>query len=201
MAYNNIVGSTDSECIFSMLLDALPDRINQLDICTIATAVEETISKLSHLCSQVNLPDGFSFNISLTDGVHIVATRFRNDHKEPPSLYYTQGQEYCKNKGNFICHSTKSCSEIIIASAPLNHNIDPISSSPQQEYKYTAEATPNYSNQWKLIPKNNIILVEGDSSCLGCVKNIQMRPINSELFVNACCFPNCPLPSWIFSTR
>lgn len=177
LAYNNICGTTDSECIFALFLDALPDPHADVDIEELVVAVEKTFSLLTTIYDASGLREGFSCNICVSDGVNIVSTRFRNDKKEPPSLYYSYGSGYCKKKGNFSCHRSLNASEIIIASAPLHTQID-VSRTPQIDSKCCEEALPNTKNGWRLIPRNNMIVVEGDTSNLGFVKEISLRPLS-----------------------
>jgi hypothetical protein len=81
-----------------------------------------------------------SLNICISDGINTIASRFRSGNKghkggQPPSLYYSYGENYCKSGGCFgssfdpECSSgtEKSVSEhpiqgLIITSSPLNRS-------------------------------------------------------------------------------
>ena len=112
----------------------------------------------------------------ITDGINILATRFRSDSKEPPSLYYTNGSSYSREKGNFSGQYTRSESGIIIASAPLHHEVY-VSVS---ECQFTTEIDTSArlsSNGWDLVPRNSLVVVEGDPLDLSIVRNVSVLPL------------------------
>mmetsp|Transcript_19633 Transcript_19633/g.59436 ORF Transcript_19633/g.59436 Transcript_19633/m.59436 type:complete len:484 (-) Transcript_19633:296-1747(-) len=91
-AFNMIQGNTDSEHVFAIFLDMLPSKDEQLSADAIAEALRNTIKKVLEIareCEDEVRPS--SFNLAVTDGVNVVATRFRNGASEPPSLYYCYG--------------------------------------------------------------------------------------------------------------
>jgi hypothetical protein len=81
-----------------------------------------------------------SLNICISDGVNTIASRFRSSHKghkggQPPSLYYSYGENYCKSGGCFGSSFDPECSSgteksvsqhpiqgLIITSSPLNRS-------------------------------------------------------------------------------
>lgn len=189
-AFNNIIGSTDSEALFSMLLDTFPDPDVQMTANAIALCVEHMLGKLICICHAEGIDEGFSFNICVSDGINIIATRYRNDDEDPPSLYYTRGSVYDRQKGNFSCHRTEQDSEIIIASAPLHNDVS-VSSSLQYESKCHKVPTPRVLNGWKLIPKNHCIVVEGDPANLSFVKLVTMRAIVPHSCTSSCQLTSC----------
>ena len=134
------------------------------------------------------IKEGFSFNICITDGVNMVATRFRNDLKEPPSLYYSRGSAFNSEQGNFSCYRSQEDSEIIIASAPLHKKIcvdsdcSSLATSNSPESKCHNPSTMKSVNGWKLIPKNSMILVEGDSENLSFVRDVRVVPLSTQSF-------------------
>jgi predicted glutamine amidotransferase len=86
--FDLISGTTDSELLFALILNSLPD------ICSLqpANAVLDAVRKAFELV--VNETEGApsSLNIALSDGETVIATRFRNGEGEtPPSLYYHLG--------------------------------------------------------------------------------------------------------------
>lgn len=91
-AFSIIEGNTDSEHCFAIFLDQLRSMDEQMTAEEIATALRKTIRKIidfSKACGVGDRPS--SFNFAVTDGAHVVATRFRNGGSEPPSLYYCYG--------------------------------------------------------------------------------------------------------------
>lgn len=103
--FHNITGNTDSEHIFSLLLQLLvpegsscsiegadafmeDDPLQSVDV--MADAVQRTIEVLLELMESNGVNKACSLNLVLTDGCNIVATRFRNcPESDAPSLYYT----------------------------------------------------------------------------------------------------------------
>lgn len=83
LAYQAIGGSTDSEHLFALLiseLEASPDL-------TLADALHNTLTVLSDLGEQYQV--GFSANLIVSDGQHLVASRFAS-RGATPSLYWLQ---------------------------------------------------------------------------------------------------------------
>lgn len=174
-AFHNIAGSTDSEVIFSLFLDQLTDADVQLPLPEVTAAIEKTVVKLIEFCESASIEDGFSFNVCITDGINILATRFRSDSKEPPSLYYTNGSSYSREKGNFNGQCTRSESGIIIASAPLHHEVCVSVSECQFATELDTSARLS-SNGWDLVPRNSLVVVEGDPLDLSIVRNVSVLP-------------------------
>jgi hypothetical protein len=172
-AFHNIAGSTDSEAIFSLFLDQLTDPDIQLPIPEVTAAIEKTVVKLIEFCEYASIEDGFSFNVCITDGVNIFATRFRSDSKEPPSLYFTNGSNYSKEKGNFSGPCTRSESGVIIASAPLDHEARVLGCPFATEIDTKAGLPPN---GWDLVPRDSLVVAEGDPLDLSIVRKVSVFP-------------------------
>jgi glutamine amidotransferase len=80
-AYQGIVGNTDSEHIFALVLHQLESTPNL----PLTEALQHTIQTLSHLADSQNVE--FSANLILTDGQQLVASRFAN-RDSVPTLYW-----------------------------------------------------------------------------------------------------------------
>jgi glutamine amidotransferase len=76
-AFQEIKGSTDSEHIFALFLQFLPIE-KQATVEEMINALNLSISTILYLCSVIGIQDHCSFNICVTDGVNIIATRFRD---------------------------------------------------------------------------------------------------------------------------
>jgi len=132
--FQEIKGSTDSEHIFALFLTILysnyPSSSDLSGYLNISPSLDEsilalnkTISTLLSLCEEVEIEDACSLNLCLTDGVNIIATRFRNGPQMPPSLYYNYGADFtCDAEGNFYAQggTKKAADSVVISSAPLS---------------------------------------------------------------------------------
>lgn len=117
--FHFISGSTDSEHIFALFLTLLPDRSTSLEIEVITAAVEQIIATIIRLCDDAGVIEPCSLNLCITDGIHVIATRFRNSKDCPPSLYYNYGSQFIASEGTFLCPGDEHSCEIVISSAPL----------------------------------------------------------------------------------
>jgi hypothetical protein len=87
----------------------------------LVSAIEKTFAAILELLASVKQlssfpqptpsPDGdeeplaCSLNIAVSDGINTVVTRFRSGelhHSQPPSLYYSYGSAYCRERGCFL---------------------------------------------------------------------------------------------------
>lgn len=88
--FNYMSGTTDSELLFMLFLQQLPDDTTAQEPDVIRAAVRAMIKQVVDLTEGVSS----SLNIALTDGETIIATRYRSfmgregNVKQPPSLYY-----------------------------------------------------------------------------------------------------------------
>jgi len=86
--FDQISGTTDSELVFSLILNELPSVYEKCEPKTLEKAVFKAIC----IIIKANKGQANSINIALTDGETIIATRYRNSsHEEPPSLYFHLG--------------------------------------------------------------------------------------------------------------
>ena len=86
--FDHMSGTTDSELLFLLILNQLPDCHTQQDPTTLQQAV------MKAFCRVIRANEGApnSLNVAFTDGETVIATRYRNsDHEEPPSLYFHLG--------------------------------------------------------------------------------------------------------------
>jgi len=86
--FDQMSGTTDSELLFSLILNELPNVHEQMEPKTLEKAVFKAIC----IIMQANNGKANSINVAFTDGETIIATRYRNSAtEEPPSLYYHLG--------------------------------------------------------------------------------------------------------------
>ena len=86
--FDQMSGTTDSELLFSLILNELPNVYEQMEPKTLEKAVFKAIC----IIIKANKGQANSINVALTDGETIIATRYRNSAtEEPPSLYFHLG--------------------------------------------------------------------------------------------------------------
>lgn len=120
--FANIKGTTDTEHIFAIYLNCLPEkRPGELHTVTeMVDAMNQTVSVVLQLCAEHGVTEHCSLNLCVTNGVHIIATRFRSGPRAPPSLYYNIGSKFVCRGGHFYAEDDTVASEIVISSAPLS---------------------------------------------------------------------------------
>jgi ergothioneine biosynthesis protein EgtC len=99
LAYQAIQGNTDSEHIIALLLD---EQLSDPALC-LTDALHRTLETLTILAEKYNTD--FSANLILSDGQHLVASRFAN-RSPMPTLYW-------------LPHHPPFPNAIVIASEPL----------------------------------------------------------------------------------
>lgn len=103
-AYNSIMGTTDSEIIFALLLTNLDkdgkgtcspfEQTKPFGAKRLVAALKKTINQTQRMIEEFGPKHGYStFNFALTDGESMVVTRFCDKGAEipPPSLYFAFG--------------------------------------------------------------------------------------------------------------
>ena len=146
--YQNVQGSTDSEHIFHLFLTFLPNYTEVLPIETVINAVDLTIECILELCIDGGIKEPCSLNLVITDGINVIATRYRNGRQVPPSLYFKYGSHFKCVDGRLDCDSCDQASEVVISSAPLSQNEesdDPLIIPQDSEY-YSRNSNSNNSN-------------------------------------------------------
>jgi len=106
-AFMGLRGTTDSECIFAIILTYLdqmkePSEVSPIYQTTpfghkrLVAVIKKVLRCIERVVEEANLPD-YTFstcNFSLTDGESVVVTRFcdRSSNVPPPSLYFAFGK-------------------------------------------------------------------------------------------------------------
>ena len=146
--YNWIRGGTDSEHFFALFLQLAKEKdMSQLSI--IAEVLQTTFKTIQQLIDQFGTPGASYYNICITDGCRIVASRYCTDKKiEPESLHYVEGRYFWSEKNFQNKKNSKPGQCVLIASEKLT----------------------DFNEQWQIVPANHLILVNTDYS-------IQIEPI------------------------
>jgi len=146
--YYTIEGTTDTEYVFSLLLDILgQDReLQDVPLEKITDAFVRTIQILVNMIYSVEEPNEphvySSLNFALTNGKIVIASRFRDGPEDPPSLYYhNKGYYHCDANGTVyvpLIEEETATPDVIIASEPLTLS---------DEF-------------WNLAPKDSVLIVD-----------------------------------------
>lgn len=152
--YNWIQGETDSEHLFALFLQLAKGKdLSKTDVVT--DLVKKTLKKIAELVSDVTSADSdiepSYFNICLTNGSQIWATRFCSDKNIPPeSMHYSVGKSFVAKDGRYHMLKDKNgtTGSVLIASEKLT----------------------TFHTEWHDVPANHLIVVEADLS-------IQLLPI------------------------
>src|SRR5215210_3786281 len=77
-SYSDLLGTTDSETIFALLLDRLQDTNVALgDADAVAAATAETIRRVSEICTKLGVPA--TLNVGVTDGRAMAFVRYSTE--------------------------------------------------------------------------------------------------------------------------
>ena len=89
--YNWIKGETDSEHFFALFLQLAKGRdLTQLEV--VVETLENTINQVIDLVKRFDASEACYFNLAITDGRRLLATRFCSDQSiVPESLHYASG--------------------------------------------------------------------------------------------------------------
>jgi glutamine amidotransferase len=222
--FQEIKGSTDTEHIFALFLTILftkyplkgelqPSQTSDITSSShrerhsleeLIDSLNVTISTILSLCSTAGVTEPCSFNICVTDGLHMIATRFRNGSQMPPSLYYNYGSNFVCENGTFypkgcLKEGKKVATDIVISSAPLSrvdeeameesHDHHNLSSASMEQHCHSHELDPitlkseENIGSWILLPKDTMLICYGDALNPFQVSSIAIKPIlSTEVF-------------------
>ena len=139
--YGWLQGETDSEHLFALFLQNAKNRdLDDLDV--VADVLEETIHQVLDLIKEygdAKVKKASHFNVCLTDGKRLVATRYCSDKSSSArTLHYAEGQQFglkqdLKKAGN----KTIKPKYILVCSEKLSES----------------------DAHWRVVPSNHILLV------------------------------------------
>ena len=121
VAYDAILGSTDSEHVFGMFLQEIEDPFKHVTCEEMADALERMFAKLSDLLIQHEIRQHSYLNLAVTNGTSMIQVRYTtNPNVQPASLYYMHGKEYhCRGEICIMEPSFGKPSAIVVASEPF----------------------------------------------------------------------------------
>lgn len=141
--YNWIQGETDSEHLFALFLQLSKGKdLTKLSV--VADIMEATFKQILELLEKYSKPGPCYFNVCLTDGFRLVASRYCSDVNLPPeTMHYSVGSAFVAKKGRYHMMGTHGkTGSLLVASERLN----------------------NFEAEWKDVPPNHLLLVEKDLS-------------------------------------
>lgn len=175
--FQDISGSTDSEYIFALFLSLLPNRDEDATVPEMIHAVNTTISTILELCVATGIKDPCSLNVCITDGINIIATRFRNGEM-PPSLYYKRGSNFRCESGALVCEEEGINSGIVISSAPVSREF---TSSTCPSSCASAALEESSFAKWNLVPEDTMLVCVGNNSDISMINEVYLKPITARI--------------------
>lgn len=144
--YNWIKGETDSEHFFALFLQLAKGRdLNQLAV--VGQVLQETMQQIEELLKQYAAKGVSYYNVCLTDGHRIAATRFcTNPKRKPESLHYLIG--YAQSTQGLWETREEEAAYLVVSSEKLN----------------------DLNEGWQTVPVQSMLLVDEQ-------KNIQLLPL------------------------
>ena len=154
--YEWIQGQTDSEHIFALLMQNVAAEGEDISLPVLAECLIRTFNVLEELKDNKGITKPSLFNMVVTDGHRLVASRYSsNPDKKIHSLYYGKGKKYkCKNGVCKMVHADGEPGSVLIVSEPLN----------------------DINADWTEVPPNHCILIDSDLSHK--IKSIEMEEVS-----------------------
>ena len=132
----SIVGTTDSECLYALLLSQLDDPLGTPDADELVHAIRKTLSIVREVRARLRIDTSSPVNLFVSTGRCLVATRFSFDYGWYPdddpllevdlpyvSLWYTLGGHYVAQGGGWEMVGDGPVESFLIASEPLTRDI------------------------------------------------------------------------------
>lgn len=140
--YHWIQGETDSEHLFALFLQMAKGRdLTQLN--NVAELMKDVFSCIHELTMQYGTRGNNFFNVCITDGKRMIASRYCSDRRyKPLSLHYSKGHRFIVDQGHYHMSSGGGGKpqSILIASEILN----------------------DFANEWIAVPEHHILMVDSD---------------------------------------
>ena len=141
--YNWIQGETDSEHLFALFLQFSKGKdLRQLPV--VAEVLIQTFQQIVLLVDEFAGPGPSFFNVCLTDGRRLIATRYCTDKNlVPETMHYSLGSRFVAKDGY---------------SHMLKKNGGPGS------LLVSSEKLTNFDAEWHEVPINHLMMVDSDLS-------------------------------------
>jgi len=177
-----IQGTTDSEALFFLILALVAKLKNSLDFSKPTCTTEELKSCMLKGINIVlelvndkvgNIGDGSRLNLALTDGTHVIVTRFRNAENQPPSLYYTLRQKNAKTlRARYLSEALSLDDEKTELRAAVSTDDEFRNRNMSDNFGFSEEKLPevvmiasepmdpDQEAFWQLVPSNSVISIK-----------------------------------------
>lgn len=141
--YNWIKGTTDSEHLFALFLQRAKGR-DLSSIGVVADVLQETFACIIQLIHEFSEPGPSYFNVCLTDGHRLVATRYCSDVSiVPETMHYSMGARFEAKAGRYHMIQANGKRESLLV---------------------TSEKLTNFETEWHDVPANHLVTVDTDLS-------------------------------------
>jgi glutamine amidotransferase len=147
--YHQIQGETDSEHIFALFLQRSKGQ-DLTNISVVADILAETLYEVRQLIHQFGKLGTSYFNICITDGKRIIASRYCTDKQQALTLHYSQGSQFVFKSGRYHMlkeGEKKAC--VLIASEKLT----------------------DIEAEWHDVPANHMLLIDASH-------NLELRALS-----------------------
>lgn len=141
--YHWIQGETDSEHVFALFLQLAKGKdLTQLSV--VADVLEKTLYEVDQLVKQYTKNGVSYFNVCLTDGKRLIASRYCSDPDiVPETMHYALGSAFAAIGGRYHMLNEGNQHESILV---------------------TSEKLTNFDTEWQDVPSNHLLLVDHDLS-------------------------------------
>jgi glutamine amidotransferase len=150
-----IMGSTDSECVFYLFLSKLNKKVpdihaENIDVIEVRNALIETIQLLNTLGANIDVENSHKLNVLITNGKMMIASRFGN------SLFYTTKNKAIHNDVNL--HKSDNEASLKIRFSSCYDNLCKL----ENESVIVASEELNIDEQWGEVPEQCVITIDNN---------------------------------------
>ncbi|AHE65930.1 class II glutamine amidotransferase [Legionella oakridgensis] len=141
--YHWIQGETDSEHMFALFLQMAKGKdLSQLSV--VADVLQAVFYQISELIRQFGKHGASYFNVCLTDGQRLLASRYCSyKSSRPSSMHYSIGSEFVARNGRYHMLQEKDKKRCILV---------------------TSEKLTRFNAEWQDVPENHLLMVDKDFS-------------------------------------
>ena len=147
--YNWVKGASDSEHLFGLFIQLAKGK-DLSSIITVADILEESFNQTLTLMQQFATPGPCYFNVCLTDGKRLIASRYCSDKTVvPETMHYSAGSQFVAENGQYHMIKRGGKTKALLVSS---------------------EMLTDFDAEWQIVPPNYLMMVDADLS-------IQLRPL------------------------